>query len=287
MFLSAEHPPDAPGVNLPSMVHAVKRRLHASQVFGGVNTRQRGIVSHCDCNGVTVPERAQLLERLEFFKRRALEPRIGEEELSTISIDADMPVTRKSLRQRSRGCRKSIPRGIIRARERVARKGYRRPAEVARQPGTIENDLDDVGVEELGRVPDGVTRGGYRRLRRIRKHRRDGADQTRFDERFIALDVYNQTFRCEREALHDLGDPIGARGMIGARHHGLESGLFHRPRDIAMVGGDVDLASAAFARALGDTHDHGLSPQVGKRLSGKAAGGKPRRNDGDERHFNA
>lgn len=258
------------------MVHAVKRRPHASQVFGGVNTRQRGIVSHSDCNGVTVPERAQLLERLEFLKRRTLESRIGEEELGTISIDADVPVTRKSLRQRSRGCRKSIPRP-----------GYRRPAEVTCQPGTIENDLDDVGVEELGRVPDGVTRGGYRRLRRIRKHRRDGADQTRLDERFIALDVYNQTFRCERETLHDLGDPIGARGMIGARHHGLESGLFHRPRDIAMVGGDVDLASAAFARTLGDTHDHGLSPQVGKRLSRKTAGGKPRRNDGDERHFNA
>jgi len=64
----------------------------AFEVLDSVNAGERRILSHCDGDGVAVPQRAQLLERLELLERRAFEPRIGAQEIGAIGINADVPI---------------------------------------------------------------------------------------------------------------------------------------------------------------------------------------------------
>jgi hypothetical protein len=49
------------------MAFPVKNRADAFQVIGRVHARQWGIVPYGDRDGVTVPKRPQLFQRLEAF----------------------------------------------------------------------------------------------------------------------------------------------------------------------------------------------------------------------------
>jgi hypothetical protein len=51
-----------------------------------------------------------------------------------------------------------------------------------------------------------------------------------------------------------------------------------------MVGGDKYPVRTAFARALGNPHDHGLATDVGESLPWKTGGRQARRDDGGKRH---
>src|SRR5437762_10252414 len=139
--------PDA--ATLPLMNRAVKQGPCAFQILDRVDAGERRILSQCDGDRVAVPERPQLLERFEFLKRRALEPRIAAQEIGAIRIDADMPVTGKPLGQGAGGIREGVPGP-----------GHWRPAEIARHSGMVHHDFDDVGIEQLARVPDRVAGRG-------------------------------------------------------------------------------------------------------------------------------
>src|SRR5712691_8589008 len=148
----------------------------------------------------------------------------------------------------------------------------------------VQYDFDDVGLEQLAHVPDGVAGGGHGRLRRVRKQGRYCTYKARFDHRLVALDVYDQAIRRKPEALYNLRDPVSARGMVAASHYGLMAVPFYRCRDVAVVGGHVYAARAAFSRPIGDSHDHGPASNIGERLSGKPAGCESRRDNGGEGH---
>src|SRR2546427_12887230 len=71
--------------------------------------------------------------------------------------------------------------------------------------------------------------------------------------------------------------------MVAAGHYGLMAVPFYRCRDVAVVGGHVYVARAAFSRPIGDSHDHGPASNIGERLSGKPAGCESRRDNGGGR----
>src|SRR5258706_6952832 len=269
--IAAKHLSDE--MTFPFMTRPVKERPGAFEVVDGLDAGERRIWSHCDGDGVTVPKLAYLLERLQLLERRAFEPRIVAQEIGAIGIDADVPVTGKSLRQGSCG----IAEGI-------ARPGHRRAAEIARQSGMVQNDFDDVGIEQLVHVPDRVAGCGHGHFRRIREQGRHRTYQPRLDHRLIALDVDDQTVRRKPEALDNLRDPIGAGGVVAAGHDRAMAVPFYGCRDIAVVGGYIHLARAAFARPLRYAHDHGLTPDIRERLPRQPAGRETRRDDGGEGH---
>src|SRR6266446_3179099 len=148
----------------------------------------------------------------------------------------------------------------------------------------VQYDFDDVGIEQLAHVPDGVAGRGHGRHRRIRKQGRYCTYKAGFDHRLVALDVYDQALRGKPEALYNLRDPVSARGMVAAGHYGLMAVPFYRCSDVAVVGGHVNAARAAFSRPIGDSHDHGPASNIGERLSGKPAGCESRRDNGGEGH---
>src|SRR5258708_13756335 len=55
-------------------------------------------------------------------------------------------------------------------------------------------------------------------------------------------------------------------------------------RNVAVVGGHVYVARAAFARPLRHSHDHGPASNIGERLSREPTGRKSRRDNGGEGH---
>src|SRR3989449_7454712 len=144
----------------------------------------------------------------------------------------------------------------------------------------VQYDFDDVGIEQLAHVPDGVAGRGHGRLRRVCKQGRYCTYEARFDHRLVALDVDDQAVRRKPEALYNLRDPVSTRGMVAAGHYGLMAVPFYRCRDVAVVGGHVNAARAAFSRPIGDSHDHGPASNIGERLSGKPAGCESRRDNG-------
>src|SRR6267378_2857856 len=269
--IAAKHLSDE--MTLPFVTRTVKQRPHAFQVLGRINAKKRCILSHGYGDGVAVPKRAQLLERLELLERRAFEPRIVAQEICAVGIDADVPVTGKSLRQ-----------GPCGSAEGIARPGHRRAAEITRQSGMVQNDFDDVGIEQFVHVPDRVAGCGHGRFRRIRKQGRHRTYQPRLDHRLVALDVDDQTVRRKPEALDNLRDPIGAGGVVAAGHDRVMAVPFYGCRDIAVVGGYIHLARAAFACPLRYAHDHGLAPDIRERLPREPAGRETRRDDGGEGH---
>lgn len=220
-----------------------------------------------------MPKGAELFERLELLERRAFQPRISTKEIGAIRIDSDVSVTRKPVRQVSRGNREGIPGP-----------GHRRAAEISRQSGAIEDNFDCVGIEQLVKIPDWVTSRRHSRFRCICKESRHCTYQSRLDHRLIALDIDDQIIRCKPEALDHFRDPIGTRGVIAASHYCVMAVLFYGRCDVAVVGCYIHLVRAAFARPLGHPHDHGLAADVRERFPREPAGRITRRNDSGEGH---
>src|SRR5258708_26647303 len=121
---------------------------------------------------------------------------------------------------------------------------------------------------------------GHGRTRCIREQGRHRTYQARFDHRLIALDIDDQTVRREAEALYNLRDPVGARGMVVTGHYGPMAVPLYGRRNVAVVGGHVYVARAAFARPLRHSHDHGPASNIGELLSREPTGRKSRRDNG-------
>ena len=127
---------------------------------------------------MSVPKRAQLLQRLETLDRRRRKRRIVAQKAHAVGVEAIVAIQGQAERNffRNRG-------------ETVARPRYRRPAEVQRVTIAVKHDLDHVGVECLRRIVDQVTCGCDRRVGMRGKRVGDGVDQLRLEQRLVALNV--------------------------------------------------------------------------------------------------
>ncbi len=77
--------------------------------------------------------------------------------------------------------------------------------------------------------------------RRIGERLDRGGDVGGRKRRQVALDIDDDVGAAVRVGrLQRLEDAVGARGMIGARHHGAPAGLFHAGRDRLRIGRNHD-----------------------------------------------
>jgi hypothetical protein len=128
-------------------------------------------------------------------------------------------------------------------------------------------------VEPLAQRAHSFPLGGEQRLHRV-------VDRRRGNERLIALHVHDE-IRLERR--RNFREPIGARGVIGARHHRDAAELVHDGGDFFVVGGDddrVDASGVRGARPL--VLDHRFAVDERERLARQARRPIARGNDSDD-----
>ena len=93
----------------------------------------------------------------------------------------------------------------------------------------------------------------------------------RLDERFVALEVDDDV---GVEAAGDLGDAVGAAGVVAARHLDAAAEAVDGGDDARVVGGDDDgIDAAGLAGAFVDVLDEVLAGLAEQRLAGQAGGG--------------
>ena len=98
-----------------------------------------------------MPERTQLLQRFDAFERRRRQLRVGAQEARAVGIKSHMTIRRHCRRQ---GGFFADPRKMI------ARIGNWRPRKIHSIAISLADDLDDIGIEEIGRLGDRVRDGG-------------------------------------------------------------------------------------------------------------------------------
>src|SRR3990172_10495982 len=98
---------------------------------------------------MTVPERAQLFQRLEALQRRRFQPVVKVQVARAVGVDANMAVAWQPRRKRALMYRKTI-----------AGPGNRRATEIERVAGMITHHLDHVGIEQRRGVGYGMTGRG-------------------------------------------------------------------------------------------------------------------------------
>ncbi len=107
-------------------------------------------------------------------------------------------------------------------------------------------------------------------------------DQRGVEQRLVALHVDDDLVVGEAQQLRGLGQAVGARRVIGARHARRDAVRDDRIAHALVVGGDDDARRAACQRALGHAHDHRLAGDVGQRLARQARRRVARRNQDGE-----
>ncbi len=107
-------------------------------------------------------------------------------------------------------------------------------------------------------------------------------DRGRVDEGLVALDVDDDL---AGQQGGNLGQPIGAGGVIGTRQPRDAAEALHRVDDPLVVGGHDHGIHRGPRRAAVDVLDHGAAVDVSERFSGKAGGVVARRDDRDDRRF--
>ena len=146
----------------------------------------------------------------------------------------------------------------------------------------IEHHLDHVGIEQRLDVGDGMAGGCDAGLVMLGQGSRHLADQFGGDQRLVSLHVHHDFVLCQAQLPRDLGDAVGAGGMLGARHHGVVAVKLHCLVHVLAIGRDPYRLGAARAGAFGHTHYHGLAADVCQRFAMQAARGKARGNDHQE-----
>src|SRR6185436_7151933 len=209
-------------------------------------------------NAETVPEHAQLLQRLRRLQRRRLQPRVPLEEADAVAVDP--------------GVAMGLAAALARVRNARAR-------EVERVALRVHHDLHHVWIAERGLVVDGVAGRGHARLRFFAEQISNLRDQARGNQRLVALHVHYDLVVPELELARRLREAIGARRMIRARHDRAMPMRLDDIEDALVVGRDVHAGGAALRRALAHVHHHRLAGEVGERLAREAAGRVARRDD--------
>ena len=156
----------------------------------------------------TVPQHAQLFERLETFDRRYRELCVAGEKTRTVGIDAQVTVDpAEPIRLGSNG--------FV---EDIALPGYGRPAEIERIAVAIAHDLDRIHVEQLR--PDRIRPPQASPF--LRRHATPAPWQpvtaTPGHQWFVALQIDDQGVGRPPERIDHLGDAIRAADMIRRCH---------------------------------------------------------------------
>ena len=225
-------------------------RARARCRSASVSTPGSGTTAACataDCHAVL--QRTELLQLLPRLELRRREPNEASQCACAVRIQSDVPhgCPEVSRTPRVGGC--DIPR------ER-----NRGTAEVECATLQIGDDLDYVGVDELGQRRD-WRRESCNRCALIRgKRRRRLVDELRREERFVTLDVDHYDGIGPATCCSNRGDTIGARSERrvgeycdpGAR---IARVTDHR-RDALVIGRDQHLGRRTRTRPFNDTLDH-------------------------------
>jgi len=160
--------------------------------------------------------------------------------------------------------------------------GHRRPAEIARQSGVVQHDFDDVGIEQLVRVPDRVAGRGHGRFGRIREQGRHCAIRP---GSIIGSSPWTLTTRLSAASPSAPRPPRSGQCPFAWSPRVITARWPYRSTAAAMSPWSVATytsRAAAFARPLGYAHDHGPASNIGERLSRKPGGRESRRDNGGE-----
>jgi len=87
----------------------------------------------------------------------------------------------------------------------------------------IEHDFDDVGVRDIGRIMDEMTRRRDCRVGVLGQAQRHCADQSRVDQRLVPLQIDHDVVPGVAAFQGHLRHAVGPRSVVAARHNGFES----------------------------------------------------------------
>ena len=135
----------APASTLPQV------RTHAFQVFRSIDPWHRCCIGNRDGDDVAMPERAQLLQRLEALERGRRELGLDVEKGATIRVQTDMPI-----------CRQARWKLLGRVAPGIARIRDARPAEVQGVSAAVEHDFHHVRIAQFLGVHDSAAKCGDR-----------------------------------------------------------------------------------------------------------------------------
>jgi hypothetical protein len=79
-------------------IKLVKEFPYSLQILLGIHARNRRFLNHCNTNTVAVPQRTQLLQRLELFDGGWLQLFVNFQERGAVGIDTDMSIDRQPVR---------------------------------------------------------------------------------------------------------------------------------------------------------------------------------------------
>lgn len=161
--------------------------------------------------------------------------------------------------------------------------GHRRTGEVespARQVGDHLHDAFRVPFGLVGQRP--AERADFDR--RVSQHGCDrGVDAVRIEQRLVALDVDHQA---TGQLGDDLGNAVGAAGMVGPRHDRNAADGLNSTRNALVIGRDerrVYLGGSG--RPSVDVRNHRLAREVGENFSGEPRRVEPRGDNGEDRRL--
>ena len=253
-----------------------EQRAHPLEILGRVDAGRGRAVRDLHRDAMAVPERAQLLERLEALDRRGRER--GEARAGT---------TCDRRRGRSGGTAEVASGSASRVRANASRAhGIGRAAEVQRVAGGVEHHLHHVGIEGLVGVGDRMAGGGDRGVRAATRAasamRRISAGSSSGSSPCTLTTISSsRQARALVAASARRSVPVGwsATGQAHRRCRARGDGLLHT----RVVGGDDHARRAALHRALRNPHHHRLAGDVGQRLARQARRRVARGNEDGER----
>jgi len=189
--------PKAAPTLLESVFLFLEEFFYAGDVFGDVHAY--GVVldfGHADFPAIFEP--AELLELLDFFEFTLRERGIFEQGIALEDVEAQV-----------------LPVFDVDFVLGVANPGDGSAGKIESVVFEIQDGFYDVGVHDVGSVADGGGDGGDLGGGFFEERGDGGIDGGRFDEGFVALDVYEDVAWFVGG---DFGDAFGAGAVIGASH---------------------------------------------------------------------
>ncbi len=148
--------------------------------------------------------------------------------------------------------KRSIPRVAVTVQ------GDRGTREVEGALAGVDDHLDAGGVAEDGLVEDGRGESGHRHVGMIKEHGYRAVDGFAGEFRLVALDIDDDTGL--GNCAGDLGNAVGAGGVIGAGQEGSSAEGLDGGGDTWVVRSDDDVVeTTGVASGLDDMLDEGLS----------------------------
>jgi hypothetical protein len=126
---------------------------------------------------------------------------------------------------------------------------------------------------------DGVAGGRHLRLFVRHQFFRHRANQFRWHQGLIPLQVHDNLPRGDGELLDHLGQSVRSRAMRGRGHYCACTETFRCLADARVIRGDNDLSGAGVHGAIVDALDQRLAGDVRQRLAGQAGRGVTRGDD--------